>query len=510
MKAVREFHPPVAWLVLAAGAVAVLAAGAALAPSIVPIGSAVLLAAAAATAGLLTWLRAGWWRSWLVVVAVSAIGPFLDIVTHYPINWLIGLVVLFMASALLLRAILRWRPQALAAPAPLRLPVLGICLGIYVAYFFIQALRPDVNRASALLEMRAPLIGLAAYGITVYWLWPSIKQQQGLRLLRQFLVLFVAVSLVVAAYGLFQAAVGFNRLQAWGLTEAGGVYFQNQTNFNGGTVIFRIFSTMRRNEVLGVFLYLSIIMGVAALQLRVGSRWLVLTSLGLSTLALLLALSLTSVVMLGAWIASLFLFSKLSKRWLVRLTTLGVFALGVTLIVNQVLGGLIAVRFQEHVVDTQQGIGRVQMAQNWMAEMYDRPLLQGMFGSGLCLGLDDATLGRLQSVLNTLGVNVGASTPCGWQREIHDNWYATHSLEIGWLGLLPIWLLFGLLAVDTLPRLRRRWREPERSALTMLALGALMFWPAGFVGDLIVYMPINVYFWSLIGFLEVSAMASAD
>ncbi len=454
---------------------------------------------------LLTLSRKAWWVSWLGIVAVSAFGPFLDIVTHQPVNWLIGLMVLLLFALLLAKPILHQVvTHAAKISLRIRLPVLGFVFLLYNLYFLLQALRPGVEIWNGLLAFRTPLIGLAAYFLTMYGFDAHMNRRTFMDHLRQFLYVFVTVGMIVADYGLFQFVAGFDRLQAWGLTEAGGLYFHYQINLNEGAPIFRIFSTMRRNEVLGAFLYLNIVAGAIAFRLELRPRWLTLTSLALSSAALILTLSLTSLVTLGIWIG-LLVFTSGSKRLVGRAIALGVLSVLVTLGINQLLGGLIGIRFEEHVLHTQEGRGRVQMFLNWIAETSERPLLQIMFGSGLCTGVDEDTLARIGNVLSTLGIRVGALFECGWKREVHDNWYATHSLEIGWFGLLLIWLVFGLVPVYILPRLRRRWKEPERGAWTMLALGVLAVWPSGFVTALILYMPITLYFWSMVALLDAGA-----
>lgn len=453
----------------------------------------------------LTLPRRSWRFLWLGTTGIAAFGPFLDIVTHQPVNWLVGLAVLVFWALMLARPALRWSDAREAIrDAPPRLPVLGTLLSLYVVYLLLQALRPDVETWKAMLVLRAPLIGLAAYFLTTYSFQPGMSRNDVIGLVAQFLRVVVVVGAIVAAYSLLQFAVGFDRLQAWGLTESGGSYLQNQRNLDGGTTVFRVFGTMRRNEALGAFLYLNIVACAVVLRLGLRPRWLVRASLALSLTALLLALSLTSLVTLLIW-SGLLVVTVRSKR----LASYGIALSGLIFVgavaVNRSLGGLITLRVAEHVVDTREGIGRVQMFTNWLSEMSDRPTLQAMFGSGICTGADEDVLGRLGDVLQTIGIRTAASSRCGWQREIHDNWYATHSLEIGWLGLLLVWGIFVLIIIYALPRVRRRWEEPERGAWTMLALGVLALWPSGFVGALIMYMPIALFFWSMVALLDVAA-----
>jgi hypothetical protein len=455
---------------------------------------------------LLTLTKESWWYVWLGTMFLAAFGPLLDILSHQPLNWLIGLFVLLLfAVAQFSRMTTRFAFRSSVAVGRGQLPVLGTALLLYILYYPAQIVRPDVDSWNALMAVRAPLIGLASYFLTTYRFRAGMEQDELIRPVRQLLMVLIILGLIVGAYGVFQFLVGFDRLQAWGLTESGARYFHNQRNLAGGTRIFRIFSTMRRNESLGAFLFLAVVASAVGLRLRLKPRLLVLVSLGTSLAALLLTLSLTSLLTLGIWVALILVASR-SKRLILTALVLATIGIMVTLLVNLALGGLIGVRFAEHALDVQEDRGRLRMFRNWVEEISERPFLQGMLGSGICTGLDDTAWQRIRGVLGTLGIQVEGRFECGWQRLVIDNWYAMHSLEIGWLGLMLIWLVFGLMAVYTLPRVRRFWREPERGAWTMLTLGVLALWPSGFVGALIMYMPVTLFFWSLVALLDIAAM----
>ena len=455
---------------------------------------------------LLTLSQGSWWKLWLAIIFLSAFGPFLDVVTGQPINWLIGLVVilLFLLSQF---ARLFARPNGEFKKSSLRvyLPVVGAALSIYMLYSLAQAFRPDVETWSTLLALRAPLIGFAGYFLTLYGFRENMDSGEVISRVRQLLLLFIFVSLVVAAYGVFQFIVGFERLQAWGLVDPSVRYLHYQRNLGGGTPIFRVFSTMRRNEVLGVLLYLNMVACAVALRLNLHPRWLILTSLGLSSLSLILSFSLTSIVMLFIWLGLVVIStrSRQALRVVIIFAFLGLLSI---FLVNSLTGGIIQARFAEHLLDTEEDIGRVRMFMNWMEEMIERPIFTGMLGTGICTSLDEGTVGRLSDVLGLAGIQIRDGFECGWQREVHDNWYATHSLEIGWLGLLLFWLVFLLIGISIIPKLRRHWRQPEAGAWLMLALGVLALWPAGFVGALIMYMPITLYFWSFAALIEVGSL----
>jgi hypothetical protein len=45
---------------------------------------------------LLTLTKESWWYVWLGTMFLAAFGPLLDILSHQPLNWLIGLFVLLL------------------------------------------------------------------------------------------------------------------------------------------------------------------------------------------------------------------------------------------------------------------------------------------------------------------------------------------------------------------------------------------------------------------------------
>ncbi len=447
-----------------------------------------------------------WWEIWLLVCSIAAFGPFLDIVTDKPISWLVGMLVLVMFLIMILRLLSVNQNATETVRRRHPIPVLGMGFGIYLAYLFLQTLRPDVENVNALLSLRAPLIGFAAYCLTIYSVRHYNRTELETRLCQFFLV-FMILGIIVSLYGLIQYALGPTQLQNLGLLDPAGNAFHNQRNLNGGTTIFRIYSTLRRNEVLGTFLYLNIIISTVAIFFRVQPRWLIYLSIIVSAIVMLLALSLTSIALLFIWLLLVVLISK-SKRLVIGTVMLGLLSCLVIIGMNFVLNGLIVVRLQEHFLDAEEGVGRLEMFLNWVTEMSHRSVPQLFFGTGVCTGLDADTLGRVAELLRQLGIQVGQIFACGWRLEIHDNWFATQSLEIGVVGLILFWLIFLLLLLEVLPRLGKRWKATLRSGWIMLAMGILAFWFSGFVGALILYMPITIYFWSLVGFLDLGAGVS--
>jgi len=203
------------------------------------------------------------------------------------------------------------------------------------------------------------------------------------------------------------------------------------------------------------------------------------------------------------WIGLLFLFSN-TLRIKRKVVIIGIITIILLININQLLGGLITTRIEEHVLDTEQGVGRVQMIKNWLAELGGRNAYFFFFGSGICTGADEATLSRINKILEIFNISKGVKFDCGWGREIHDNWFATHSLEVGVIGLMIYWLIFISIVIYHIPKIRKTWKEPERTMWTWIALGVLAIWPAGFVGAITHYMPITVYFFCLIALLDVS------
>jgi hypothetical protein len=451
-----------------------------------------------------------WWRLWLSLIFIAAFGPFLDILTGQPINWVIGFAVLVLFIFNQFVHFLRRVFSTNRSVSPrLVFPILGSLFLLYNIYFFLQSLRPDGSVWNGLMAFRISAIGLSAYFLTFSGFQRGMNQDEVLKRLRQFLLIFVVVGLIVAAYGIFQFLVGFERLQAWGLTDLSVRYHHNQRNLNGGTPIFRIFGTLRRNETLGIFMYLNIVACVVSTRFGLRPKWLLGGSFILSLVAMLLTLSLTSNLLFILWILMVVITSQSFKRSIQTLS-LGVIGLVVIFIGNQLLGGIIETRLAEHVLDTQQGIGRVKMSQNWIAEIGDRSFSLAMFGSGICTGLDEGSFNRIQNILGKIGIDEDVSkVVCGWSRPVYDNWFATHSLEIGLVGLGIFWSIFFVIIISTIPRLTKRWQQPYRSGWRMLALGVFAIWPSGFVGALIGYMPITVYFWSLVALIEAGSYARA-
>ena len=489
--------------VAVAALVVALAVGAANAPAELAILLGALIACVGAVSLVVLGPR-GWRRAWFGAVIVAAFGPFIDVATHQPFNWLFGSAILLFAMVCLGEPVIRGMIGRRSRWPQVRYPwVLGGASAVYCLYYLLQALRPDVEPVNALLGWRTPLIALAAYIMTRFAFQEHLSDDQLSERIGQFLWVLVCIAIPVSLYGVFQFVVGLDRLSAWGLVESTELAQHFQRNLEGGLPIFRIFSTFRRSEQFGTFLYMCVVATAVTLRLGRHPRWIIFVSLGSCLVALMLALSLTNIVGLVIWLALLVL---LTRSWRLAFLAFVVFALLIIsgVLIDQWVNGLIGIRIAEHVLDTQEGVGRVQMSVNWMLELGDRGVLLRTFGSGICTGLDEFTLGRIQDLLSAVGLHPGALFACDWTREIHDNWYATHSLEIGLLGLAIIWSLYALVLVYTVPRLRRVWREPERSAYTILAAGVLAIWPTGFVGALVTLMPMSLYFSVLIALLDVA------
>jgi hypothetical protein len=449
------------------------------------------------------------WILWLSVICASAFGPLMDILLRQPVNWMIGLFVLILFAIdqfyWIGRRVVKRSNKTIGAFLP---PLASVFL-LYNIYFFLQALRPDGSIWNGMMAFRVAVIGLAAIFLTFNGFRWTMSQDQVVLRLRQFLLVFIITGLIVAIYGIFQFIVGYDQLVAWGLTDPSVQYLHNQRNLNSGTTIFRIFGTLRRNETMGVFMYLSIVAAVVGIRFRIQPKSLAYISLFFCLIAMLLTLSLTSSFLLVFWIFLVFI-TSFSLKTSLRVLGIGSTAFLFIMLANHLMGGIIQTRVAEHFLDTQEGIGRVKMAQNWITELSERPLVTGMLGTGICTGLDEGSFTRIQNVLNSLGISAQTSSvKCGWGLQVQDNWYATHSLEIGWLGLVIFWMIFFLLLISTIPKLVKRWQEPYRSGWKIMALGLLALWPSGFVGALIWYMPITAYFWSMMALVEVGSYTRA-
>lgn len=438
------------------------------------------------------------WPLWLGLLAVSAFGPLLDVATGQPINWLFGLLVLVALVLLAAPRVLMGRARILEwiRRGVSEQPV-GLALSAYILFFLLQALRPDTNTINTLLALRWPLLGAAAYWMTAILLTePETRESR----IRDFLLMVTVVTAIVAIYGLFQYAVGLEQLKEWGLAPA-DARLVKQGNFRGGEEIFRIFGPLRRNEAMGAFMVLGLSGAFVAFLQRVGPRWLTLGTLLVGLTALVLAMSLTSIGTFFIWIALIFLFMPASRKLLmgpIMLLLVG------PLVLNAALDGLVVARVQGHLNQARAGTGRLEETQDWIAEMGDRSLDRQLLGTGVCTGINLSTLNRVGTMFQRIGIEIEEDElfDCGWQREIQDTWYGTMSLEIGWIGVLLFWLPFGLLAFWQLPRLRHRPSDGTRRIQLALALAALAFWPSGWVGALIAYMPVTAYFWSFVALAQ--------
>lgn len=441
------------------------------------------------------------WKLWLALLLVAAFGPFLDVVTHQPVNWLLGLLVLLFLFG---SVILWWRRQRPAsvrsAIAMVRRHPVGLAFGIYILYFLWQAVRPETDMLQTLFALRWPLIGFAAYWTTVLLLADGEHRGKAARL-GAFLRVVAIASLLASLYGLFQAAVGLETLEAWGLTQPGRIYTHNQPLAGGSMRIFRIFGPLRRNEALGAFLYLGLVASGTALILGQRPKGLFLASAAVSLPALGLTLSLASIGTLFLWLVGVLVFLPRYRRILLTVGGAGLVAL---IVVNFALGGLVQARINEHIGYAIRGEGRFGQVSKWLSVTAQRSPGEKILGTGVCTGLNESTLERVESLLQTLRLNIGKEDlfNCNWQQWVQDTWYGTLSLELGLLGLALFWSPFLVLGV-----LLVRWwwtkpkaQQPESNLI--LGLGALALWPAGWVGALIAYMPVTAYFWSIVALAE--------
>lgn len=444
------------------------------------------------------------WKAWIALLAVAAFGPLLDVLTNQPVNWALGLLVLL---AWLVVLVLWWRARTRTISEMghvIRAHPVGVAFAFYIFYNLLEMIRPDTSTLQTLFALRWPLIGFASYWMTVLIKSRLEWESQWGRRMSQFMQVVVIVSLLAALYGLFQFAVGLDRLQAWGLTQPSETYVHYQSNFMGGVKIFRIFGPLRRNEAFGAFLYLGLVFSITAYLAGLAPKRLSLASILTSFVALALTLSLASIGTFVLWLVGILVFLPRFRRYLL---ITGAVAVAGLVVLNFALGGLVTSRVMEHLTNLRNGAGRFGLISNWSAEMTDRGLVQGMIGTGVCTGLNEATLDRIGGVLGSVGVHIGSDTlfNCDWQRKVQDTWYGTMSLEIGWLGLLLFWLPFGLLAFNLFKQLRGQEPGGRRDLSLALGWGALALWPSGWLGALIAYMPVTAYFWTLVAISEPDA-----
>lgn len=440
------------------------------------------------------------WRLWILLLVLATFGPLMDIVTGLPVNWLLGVLVLAMSMC----AVLLWLRREGGAIRTIegvlgRLPI-GTAFGIYLLYFIGHGLRPSTDLLQTLFALRWPLIGFASY-MTTSLILDEGEGREKSRRGSQLIQAMALASLLAALYGLFQAVVGLDNLKAWGLTQVSEIYVHEQANFLGGVKIFRIFGPLRRNEALGAFLYLGLVAsGTALLQDR-RPKLIFQAAIVASLPAIGLTLSLASIGTLVLWFLGVLVLLPGYRRLLFPVGVVGLLAL---FGLNLALNGLITARIEEHMGYARRGSGRFAMVSNWAAEMEGRSFAEGMFGTGVCTGLDAATLDRVGPALSNIGIEIADKDlfRCEWTREVRDTWYGTLSLEIGWLGLALFWLPLLVLGFQVVRKSRVAQGGQQSQTGILLGLGALALWPSGWVGALFAYMPVTAYFWNLVALAE--------
>ena len=430
------------------------------------------------------------WRWWLGLIAISAFGPFLDVITRQPVNWLLGLSVLIFAGGVVVSQLVRpFRMRAV--------PYMTLTVIAWNYWYFTQLLRPDINHINALLAFRVPLVSLAAYVLTVLLAMRCRTREALQAAIVKFAGMVATVGVIVSAYSIFQWIVGYERLERWRLIEPAGFYLV--PNVLNDSVVFRVFGTMRRNEALAAFLLVVEIVAISAWRLPGINRRRLLVAIVLSLGAMFLSLSLTGITIFVIWLC-LMAVTKMSWRMIrVAIVLLLLAAVG-GYVADDLTHGLLRMRIYGHRLDVANDQGRLQMFENWIAEMGDRSIVPLLVGSGICTGVEETSAGRIEKVLRGFGLQAEI-IPCGWSREVHDNWFGTLSLEVGVVGLILVWLFYLAAAVYAIRN--RQSRTPLGVFVFMTSLGIVAFWPSGFVGALTLYHPVNIYFWSMAGIIEV-------
>jgi hypothetical protein len=430
------------------------------------------------------------WRRWVGLIGLSAFGPLFDIVTRLPVNWLIASAVLIFAAGVFVHELVRPSMRLRATP------LLTIVILAWNYYYFAQVLHPGANHLNALMAFRVPLVGLAAYVGTLL-LALRCRSRAGLeQALAKYVHVVLGVGSIVAVYALFQWLVGYDRLAAFHLLEPGGFYLV--PNVIDGSAVFRPFGTMRRNEALAAFLVIVEIVALSAWRLpAVSKKWLYI-GIPICLAGMFISLSLTGIAIFIIWLCMLAVMKLTWKSFRIAVVVFLLTVIG-ALAADRATNGLIRMRIYGHRLDVAQGVGRLEMFKNWIAEMRDRSLIPALFGTGICTGVDETSAERLNSILSAFGVQPEVVS-CGWSHEVHDDWFATLSLEVGLIGLSLVWCFYGVAALYAIRS--RRSVAPIRTFGFMAALGLVAFWPAGFVGALTLYHPVNVYFWSMAALVE--------
>jgi hypothetical protein len=456
----------------------------------------------------LTVARASDRARWVLVYGLivgAVFGPLLDLLTGMPVVWVVGAGVLVAAVGL------AWR-EAVDVPAPRTRSWVELALLLYLGYYLLQIVRLGDRMIAGLLLFREPVIAFATY-----WIVWRLLNRDGRPFddrLSQLARLVVACGTLAAAYGIFQYLAGFENLRAWGLLDPTSWYIHRERGLSRvmrlgeGVELFRISGPMRRNESFAFFLVFDMAMWLVLIaEGRIRRVWAILHAL-LVGIALVLAFSLAALLHAGMLLAVALVVRLRAVRragvW--ALAAAGVLAI----MLNAATGGVLTARVIGHAWESQHGMGRLGIMQNFLRELTWRPPETVVLGSGITSS-DEGTLERLRGVLGAMGLE---PSDLSVEREsayaVSDSLYAYLVLDLGVIGLVlflaPLLLMAGRVALLYAGSRNDRLK----CSLLILALYVATMIPQGLLNTMYLVMPLPVLFWTAIAFLDAGTLAVGE
>jgi len=438
------------------------------------------------------------WVLWVGMIVVAMFGPLLDVLTQQPVVWLLGMAILGLTVVVMFRQ-------------RISLSRVEAVLLLYVAYYFLQVLRPDTNILSNLLLFRQPLIWLCVLWVTRKLLKQSKDIQ---RTWRQFAVVMIVAGTLAASYGLFQYAAGEERLKSLGLLDPSSWYVTHDRTISGDArEVFRIAGPMRRNETFGFAMVFVIACGISLLQLGIRRRSLLVAALVVCLLALVLSFSIASYFYLAMLLLVLAVTTASAKtRRIIFLRALPA-ALVAFVLLDSITNGTITGRFLSHYIEisnvasgqNETAWGRLGTFISWGMNIADRTFMENLVGTGLISS--DGSLDRIAGILAQFGIS-DPSTLLSERRvvmELSDNYYAYAQLDTGIIGLFLLLLPLLTVLVKLLPRIRHIQDRSFRAAMWTMGLYVVLMIPQGLINSMFNTMPMPMLFWSAVSFLEQAA-----
>jgi hypothetical protein len=356
------------------------------------------------------------------------------------------------------------------------LAFLGICL--------LQIVNPSSSPAIGLYGFRA-----SGYYTLAFFLGQYLLRSQ--KDIYRFMILSLSLSVLVAAYGLWQQFVAVPPWdRAWVLEFIPEQPFSWLAGYEFSWEELRKFSLLKTSVSTALFYVFNILFCVTLYQWRRRLRFVLLT------FALMIALIFTYVR--GAWLALAAGLVIVFGLWLLRNTTSKRKTAVVSVIlVVVVLGGLfyLGLRLSTPLMaNLGNGLGR-RLAS--LADPFSTPEIRvrlRMWGRAWDLVR-----------LNPLGIGIGATGGVGERFAgfgVVDNLYLKLSVELGWIGLL----LFGVVIWQAMRHAWRVYVWSENRFHRLIAVSVMglicVVLVDGIVAPTLEYGIAAIYFWFWLGVLD--------